>query len=65
MCSIPECLCGLGTIPIWMPLEGLRVWNPGIKQVRISEEKKEVDILRRVCSVWPDLEQRKCRTLET
>lgn len=32
-------------------LESIRVLNPGVKQVRIHEEKKEVDILGRVCKI--------------
>lgn len=34
-----------------MPLKGTGVWDPGVKQVRISEEKKEVDMLSIVFKV--------------
>lgn len=58
-----KCLCGLGPISIWMPLEAM--WNPGVKQVRISKERKDVDILSRVCSIWKYLELGKYGILET
>lgn len=58
-----KCLCGIGPISVWMPLEAM--WNAGVKQVRISKERKDVDILSRVCSIWKYLEPGKCGMLET
>lgn len=58
-----KCLCGLGPVSIQMPLETM--WNVGVKQGRISKERKDVDILGRVCSIWKYLEPGKCGRLET